>query len=114
MEFEIIGRHTEVTEPVKQYVAEKRDKLSKFFDRIHSLKVIISAEGANLTAEFLAHLVKSDMVVARGSATDLFAAIDQASDKMEAQLRKYKGKLREHRLKGEEAAPVEEIPEEET
>lgn len=109
----MIGRHIEVTDPVKAYLTERRDKLNRFFDRVHSLKIIISHDGANHTAEFIAHLVKGEMVVARGAAPDLFAAIDQASDRMEAQLRRYKEKLREHRPRpeGEAAAEAAEVAE---
>ena len=107
MEFEIIGRHVEVTDPVRDYLTERRDKLAKFFDRIHSLKIVIAAEGANHTAEFIAHLVKGEMVVAKGAAPDLFTAIEQCADKMEQQLRRFKDRLREHRTKpGETTLPA--------
>ncbi len=104
MEYEIVGRHTDMPQPVKDYLAEKRDKLAKFFDRMHHLRVVIEEEGPNRKVELIATLVKSDVVIAKGMSTDLFAAIDEAADKMEAQLRKYKSKLREHRVKPEEAA----------
>lgn len=103
MEFEIVGRHLEVTETVKDYLNGKRDKLARFFDRTHHLRAVIGQEGPNHMVEFVATLVKSDVVVARGASTDLFAAIDEAAEKLEAQLRKYKGKLRTHRTKPEEA-----------
>lgn len=111
MEHDIVGRHVEISDRVKDYLAEKSERLQKFFDRIHSLKVIISVDGGNHAVELVAHLVKADMVVAKAAATDLVAAIDQAHDKMEAQLRKYKGKLQEHRPRAEEVEPVEELEE---
>jgi putative sigma-54 modulation protein len=109
----MIGRHIEVTDPVKAYLTERRDKLVKFFDRIHSLKIVIDHDGSNHTAEFVAHLVKAEMVISKGAAPDLFVAIDQASDRMEAQLRRYKEKLRAHRAKPEGEAPAQAVPAEE-
>jgi len=124
----MIGRHVDLTDPVKAYLTERGDRLAKFFDRIHSLKAIISVEGANNVVEFVAHLVKADTVVSRGAAPDLYTAIEEAANKMEEQLRRYKEKLRGHRAKGEEAGgaaaaegtteeaevapPIEEIDEE--
>ncbi len=113
MEFETIGRHVEITEPVRSYLAERRDRMAKFFDRIHSLKIIISADGANHTAEFIAHLVKAETIVSKGSAPDLFAAIEAGADRMEEQIRKYTEKLRGHRAWGEEAAAPAPSPAEE-
>jgi putative sigma-54 modulation protein len=110
LEFEMIGRHVDLTDPVKAYLTERGDRLAKFFDRIHSLKVIISAEGANNVVEFVAHLVKADTVVSKGAAPDLFAAIEEAANRMEEQLRRYKEKLRGHRTKGEEAGAAAAVP----
>jgi len=102
LNLEIIGRHVEITPDVREFVAQRVEKLGKFFDRVHSLKVVIAVEGTNHRAEFVAHLVKSDTVVSRGSAADVYGAVEIAADKLEHQLRRYKEKLRNHRAKQEE------------
>jgi putative sigma-54 modulation protein len=108
LNLEVIGRHTEVTPDIRDYAGKRVDKLLKFFDRIHSLRVIVSVERANHLAEFIAHLVKGDMVVAKAAAVDVYTAIDAAADKLENQLKRYKERLREHRAPGvEEAAAPE-------
>lgn len=112
MNLEVIGRHIDVTAEIRDVVTRRAEKLEKFFDRIHGLRVIIAAEGSNNQVEFVAHLVKSDMVVAKAAAADLYTAIESAAEKLEHQLRRYKEKLRDHRAKGEEPAAPE-LPEEE-
>lgn len=107
MDFEIVSRHMEMTPATRDFVAKRAEKLQKFFDRIHALKVIITADGANYQVEFVAHLVKKNMVIAKDGAGDLFTAIDATADKLENELRRYKEKLRGHRTKGDEKAPAE-------
>ena len=107
LNLEVIGQHVDITPAVRESVARRADKLQKFFDRIHGLRVIIGEEGTSHQAEFVAHLVKSDTVVAKATGQDLFATIDAAADKLEHQLRRYKERLREHRPKGDETTGVE-------
>ncbi len=107
MDFEIIGRHVNVTQEIKDYTDARLEKLPRFFGRIHGLKAIYDVEGDDIQVEFIAHLVKGDTVVAKASDRDTYVAIDMACDKLETQLRRYKDKLREHRAKpvAEEAPP---------
>ena len=99
MNLEVIGRHTEVTADIREFAGKRADKLQKFFDRIHSLRVIVGSEGAGHHAEFVAHLVKGDMVVAKADAQDIYESIEAAAERLEHQLRKYKERLRNHRGK---------------
>ena len=109
MDFEVIGRRVDITPEVRDFLAKRVEKLRRLFDRTHALKVVLVAEGSVHTAEFVAHLVKSDTVVSKGSDADLYTAIEVASDRLEHQLRKYKEKLRDHRPRSEEQGG-EEVP----
>ena len=99
MDFEIIGRHLDVTEEIKDYTNSRLEKAPKIFGRIHGLKAVYDMDGDDYRVEFIAYLVKGNTLVARAAARDIYAAIDAASDKLEAQLRHYKEKLNEHRVK---------------
>jgi putative sigma-54 modulation protein len=116
LDFEIIGRHFDVTSEMKSYVDSRLSKLPKFFGRIHGLRAILALDGDVYQAEFIANLVKGDTVVAKAHERDVYAAVDAACDKLESQFRRYKDKLREHRVKIEAeegvSAPVEEGQEE--
>jgi len=114
LEFELIGRHMDVTSEMKDYVESRLDKAPKFFDRIHGLRVIFTLDGDNYQAEIVSNLIKGNTLVAKAFDKDLYAAIDAASDKLESQLRRYNDKLKEHRVKPEaaEAVTEEEEPEE--
>lgn len=106
-----------LTPEIREYAAGKLDKLPKFFGRIHALKAIFSVDGSDIQAEYVAHLIKGNTVVAKAVDKDVYAAIDAAAAKLETQLRRYKDKLIEHRGKTEaeevEAQAVEETEQEE-
>ena len=116
MDFEIIARHLEITPEMKTYVDSRLGKLPKFFGRIHGLKAVLVLEGDIYQVELVANLVKGDIVVARATDRDVYAAVDSACDKLESQLRRYKDRLREHRVKAEAeqavSTPAEETQEE--
>lgn len=97
MNLEVIGRHITVTPEVRDFVSKRADKLERFFDRVHRLKVVLSVEGAAHQAELVAHLVRGDTVIAKAAGSDVYTAVEVAADKLEHQLKKYKEKLRDHR-----------------
>lgn len=111
MNLEVIGRHIDVTSEVRDFVSKRADKLGRFFDRVHSLKVVLGVEGAMHHAEFVAHLIKGEMVIAKAVGSDVYNAVEVAADKLENQLKKYKEKLRDHRARPEQAGGPEEEPE---
>lgn len=99
---------------MKTYVDSRLGKLPKFFGRIHGLKAVLVLEGDIYQAELVANLVKGDIIVAKAAERDIYAAVDSACDKLESQLRRYKDRLREHRVKTETeeavSTPTEEAP----
>jgi putative sigma-54 modulation protein len=95
-------RHCELSDDLRDYVTKKMERVLRHFDAVHSVDVILSAEGAKWTAELIVGAVRGQRCVAEGVGDDAFAAIDVAVDKMDRQVMKLKGKLREHYGKGPE------------
>lgn len=84
---------------LKQYVQRKIGNLRRYFDRIVSLEVILSVEKERHRAEIIGHLVNRKIVKAVVETGDMYASVDQAIDKIQRQLTRYKEILREeHRL----------------
>jgi putative sigma-54 modulation protein len=77
----ISGRHMDVTEALKNYAEQKVNKLSKYYDRIQEIEVIVNAEH---NAIFIAH----------HDSGDAYACIDGCVDKLERQLTDHKEKHR--------------------
>ncbi len=96
MQITISGHHVDLTTPIKAYVNNKLDKLSRHSDRITSTKVILSVEKLVQKAEATVHISGKEFF-ANSESEDLYAAIDLLSDKLDRQLIKHKEKQRSHR-----------------
>lgn len=105
MQVTVTGRHMHITDPIRDYAEEKIGRVSKVFDaEPMSAEVVLQVEKnpANpnpAVAEVTLHM-KRAVVRAEEAAADMYAAIDLAADKAEAQMRKYKSRLIDKRNHG--------------
>ncbi len=100
MKVEITARNEGVSERAKEYAEKKIAKMSRFFERITSAKVVLDSDGDRHKAEMV--LAAGGGAVLVGEASDpesLYAAIDTALDKLERQVKKHKEKLVERNRK---------------
>ena len=97
MEINIVGKHFEITEGVRDYVQDRIGRLTKYFDGIKRVEIILSAEGDRKLAELVMSLVRGKVQIAHASANTIYAAIDEAHDKAEKQLTRFKEKIRDRR-----------------
>lgn len=104
MELHIVERHAIPSSAVREYVEKKVGVLSRYFDRISRMDVVLETEGASHRTQIIAHLVNKKVVKALGESPDILAAVDQAVDKMQRQLVEFKEKLRVVRKSGEAEA----------
>ena len=98
MKFNIRGNKIDVTPAIKNYIEEKIGRLDKYFENPQdvSATVVIRVRGNEQIVEVTIPVHKA---VLRGeqSHSDLYAAIDVVSDKMERQIRKNKTKLKKQK-----------------
>ena len=101
MQITVTGKHLEVTQPIHDYAEKRVAKLARYFDRTRQLEVLIDkADHGKLVVEFIAHVDHSNPLVAKVAGTDLYAAIDDATEKMERQLTDHKEKVRNRKHVG--------------
>jgi putative sigma-54 modulation protein len=96
MRIHIVARKIKLTQPIKSFVEAKLSKLAEFVDNIVWAQVILGVEKKIHHAEVIVHAGHQTMTAASES-DDLYAAMDKAMTKMEAQVKKYKEKFSEHR-----------------
>jgi putative sigma-54 modulation protein len=96
----------EVTDSIRRYVETKAAKLPKYYDGIQSIEVILDLDAEQSVAEIIVTGRKKHTFVATHRATDMYASVDQCLDKMTAQLRRHKEKVRDRKgpPRGEGAA----------
>lgn len=91
MEISFFFKNLESTEALKDYAAQKVDKLSQHFDSKFSANVRFKVEKINHIVEFEV-LGDGNKFVAEESATDMYAAMDTLEKIMERQIRRNKEK----------------------
>ena len=89
------GHHVEATEAMREHTLDKFERLTRHFDHLHELSVVLSIEKLLHKAEATIH-VSGKQLHADSTATDMYAAIDALADKLTAQVRKHKEKLTNH------------------
>ena len=96
MQFSISTRHGTLSESTQNKLKSKTDKLSRYFERLTSIELIVDLEDQQspevdlkVSAEH-----KHDFV-AHGESENLLGALDVALNKIEQQLRKYKKKVQQ-------------------
>lgn len=101
-DIQITGRHVAVTEPMKDYAMEKVSKLDRFVNRIIDVNVIMDIQKLDHRVEIILK-VGGMKIVSRATTTDMYVSIDQAVDKLEAQILRYKSKIQDYHAKGRAA-----------
>ena len=97
----ITGKHIEVTEAIKKHAEEKTSKLSRFYNSINQVEVILNgSRGGNISVEIIARAEHSKVFVVKEAGGEVYACIDLAVHKLEGQLRKKKEKERNNKRQG--------------
>jgi len=98
MNLTISGHHVEVTPALRSYVTNKLDRITRHFDQVVDVKVLLTVEKRQ-RAECNIHVKGSDMF-AECSHEDLYAAVDELVDKLDRQVVRHKDKLQDHHHDG--------------
>jgi len=93
----VVGRHGEVPADLKQYVETKMAKLPRFYNQVMMIEVIFDGRGTQRSVEIVVSAARTREFVANELGDDYFACFDLCFDKIEAQIRKHKEKVRDHK-----------------
>jgi putative sigma-54 modulation protein len=99
MDVMVKGRNMPVTEALERYATEKVERTAKFFDEEHSVaraevELIHERNPSNPEPEVAdaTLFINSTVLKAREASADMYASIDRMSDKLERQVRRYRGR----------------------
>lgn len=100
MNMTISGHHLEVTPALRGYVTSKLDRITRHFDKVVDVKVLLTVDNMKekdfrQRAECNVH-VKGRDIFAESSHADLYAAVDELTDKLDRQVARYKTKTQDH------------------
>jgi ribosome hibernation promoting factor len=91
------GRHLEVTPALKSYAEEKVRKFERYLSEISEAVVTLSLETKYRHKAEVLLRVNGYLIQAEGVTGEIYASIDEVSEKLERQVKKYKEKLVSHR-----------------
>lgn len=91
MNLTITGHHLEVTPALRGYIEEKLKRVTRHFDHVIDITVILSVEKLVQKAEVNVHVAGKDLFVEATDA-DMYAAVDALIDKLDRQIVKHKEK----------------------
>lgn len=97
MQIEVTAKHVPLTDALEQYATKKVEKLSRYFDRILRVDVVLDKEKKAFTTEIIVDVEHHDHFVAKNEHEDLYASIDLAVDRTIRQLKDHKSKLRDNK-----------------
>lgn len=95
MNLTVSGHHVAVTPSLRSYVQNKFERVTRHFDHVIDVNVILSVEKLKQKAEVTLHVRGKD-IFAESDNEDLYAAIDLLVDKLDRQVLKYKDRVRAH------------------
>jgi putative sigma-54 modulation protein len=99
--FTISGKHIDITEAIRRHAEQKTSKLPKYYNSINQVEVIIDGgQGGNASVEIIARAEHGKVFVGSETGEDAYRCIDMAVHKLERQLRRIKGKERNHKHMG--------------
>ncbi len=99
MQLNISGQQVEITTALRDYVAEKLDRVQRHFDHVTTTNVVLQVEKTRHLAEATIN-AKGATLHANAEAADMYAAIDALAAKLDGQVRKHKEKTTDHHRNG--------------
>lgn len=97
MRYQISGKQIDIGEALKGHVRTELDEIiNKYAGRATDVTVVFSKDAHEFVCEATVHLSTGLTSSAKGHATEIYAAFDGCSAKLDKQLRRYKRRLKDH------------------
>jgi putative sigma-54 modulation protein len=97
MNLNLTGIHLDITPAIRAYVVAKMDRVTRHFDHLIDVNVVLSVDKLRQTVEANVH-VRGKEIHAESTDADMYAAIDSLADKLDRQVVRHKEKQSAHRL----------------
>ena len=91
--FNIRGKNTEVTPPLREYVEKRVGKITKYFGNIDEIFVLLAVEKDRHIVEVTAEVPGGLILRGEEATGDMYTSIDLVIEKLERQIHKQKTKL---------------------
>ncbi|MGI9414869.1 MAG: ribosome hibernation-promoting factor, HPF/YfiA family [Hyphomicrobiales bacterium] len=108
MKIQISGKNVDIGEALRSQIESRLvDDVAKYFDGTVTGHVTVAKDGGSFRADCTLHLSTGITLQSHGRSGEAYACFDQAAERLEKRLRRYKRRLKDHHAK--RAEPVQEI-----
>ncbi|MEO0982116.1 MAG: ribosome-associated translation inhibitor RaiA [Pseudomonadota bacterium] len=108
MQIQIIGKNMDLGDALRQRIAEGLEgAVKKYFDRPSEGHVVVAKDAHLIGVDCNIHLPSGITLQAHGEATEPYAALEAALDKIEKRVRRYKRRLKDHHQADRAPMPTE-------
>jgi len=111
MQLSTTFRHMDASQAVREYAAEKLEKIRKYFnkDPISAHATFSVERGLHHVADLNITLPSGIVINAKETTEDMYSSIDLAAARIERQVRRWKDKIRDHKPHGGPSTSVREM-----
>jgi len=99
MQFSVTFRHMEPTDSLKAYARDRMERIKKYLPDPISCHVVLSTERHNHRIDVSFQLHNGLAIAGHETTENMYSSIDLCIAKIERQVRKYKGRLEERRVR---------------
>jgi len=99
MNLQLTGHQLDITPAIRGYVTAKLERITRHFDHVIDVSVILSVNKLQQKVEANVHVPGGD-IFCESTDQDMYAAIDGLVDKLDRQIIKHKEKTTLHRPNG--------------
>src|SRR5512143_130802 len=92
MNLQLTGHHLDITPAIRTYVTSKLERITRHFDHVIDVNVIMSVDKLQQRIEANIHVPGSD-IFCESIHEDMYAAIDVLVDKLDRKIIKHKEKM---------------------
>lgn len=111
MQIQITGKHIDLGDALRGRIeAGLEAAVTKYFDRSGEGNVTVSKDGYQTAVDCSVHLPSGIVLQAQGLADEPYAALENALEKMEKRVRRYKRRLKDHHRADRGPMPSERVP----
>lgn len=97
MDLRVSGKNFSIGDAMREHVSDRiQSAVQKYFDGGVSGHVVVDHEGSGYRSDCTLHLASGITLQAEGRAIDPYASFEQAADRLERRLRRYKHRLKDH------------------
>lgn len=93
----ITARHCEISDALRERALTVLERLASITSRLMESAVVFDTDGGEQIAELRLHVVRGEVLVARGEGVDHRTALDRAEERLRRQLEKASSRPRRSR-----------------